>query len=123
VDVHGRERWLAFATSSSGPTVSLPYHEDYWRHVQIGALTASVVKRCDRCSIPDTDQETAAVGKAVRIALKTRKGVNAHDGSNKGVFFAQNLNHVYAPDAAVRLGDAVRVLARSPQPNVVLDRH
>jgi uncharacterized protein YcbX len=99
-----------------------PYDEDYWRHVQIGDLSAFVVKGCDRCSIPDTDQETATVGKAVRVALKTRKGVNAHDGSNKGVFFAQNLNHVYAPGAAVRLGDAVRVLARSQEPNVVLER-
>jgi uncharacterized protein YcbX len=86
----------------------------------IGALEAFAVKACDRCVITDTDQRTAAVGKAVRMALRTRRGVNAHDHSNKGVFFAQNLNHVYAPGTVIRVGDAVRVIARSSKPNVVL---
>jgi uncharacterized protein len=98
----------------------MPYEEDFWTQVEIGALEAFVVKACDRCSIPDTDQRTAAVGKAVRMALRTRKGVNAQDASNKGVFFAQNLNHVYRPGVVVRLRDAVRVIARSPRSNVVL---
>jgi uncharacterized protein len=98
-----------------------PYDEDCWTEVRIGALAAYVVKGCDRCSIPDTDQRTAAVGKAVRVALRTRRGVNAHDPSNKGVFFAQNLNHVYTPGTVVSLGDPVRVVARSAEPNVVLD--
>jgi uncharacterized protein YcbX len=96
------------------------YDEDYWKQVQIGALTAFIVKACDRCVIPDVDQSTAVVGKAVRRALVTRRGVNAHDESNKGVFFAQNLNHVYAPGVTVRLGDAVEVLERSSEPNVVI---
>jgi uncharacterized protein YcbX len=99
-----------------------PYDEDFWTHIQIGTLDAFVVKASDRCSIIDTDQRTAAVGKAVRMALRTRKGVNAHDGSNKGVFFAQNLNHVFAPGVVVRVGDGVSVLSRSSEPNVVLDR-
>ncbi len=99
----------------------MPYDEDYWTQVQVGSLTAFVVKGCHRCSIPDTDQDTAAVGKAVRVALKTRKGVNAHDGSNTGVFFAQNLNHVFAPGVVVELGDAVQVITRSQEPNVLLD--
>ena len=97
------------------------YDEDHWTEVRIGPLAAHVVKGCDRCSIPDTDQQTAAVGKAVRVALRTRRGVNAHDASNKGVFFAQNLNHVYVPGTVVRLGDRLRVIARSAEPNVVLD--
>ena len=96
------------------------YDEDYWTQVRIGALTAFIVKACDRCVIPDVDQRTAVVGKAVRRALVTRRGVNAHDESNKGVFFAQNLNHVYAPGVTVRLGDAVEVLERSSEPNVVI---
>jgi uncharacterized protein YcbX len=98
-----------------------PYDEDYWRRVQIGPLDAFVVKASDRCSIPDTDQDTAAVGKSVRLALRTRRGVNAHDPSNRGVFFAQNLNHVYVPGVTISVGDGVRVLARSHEPNVVLD--
>jgi len=98
-----------------------PYDEDHWTEIRIGTLAAYVVKGCDRCSIPDTDQRTAAVGKAVRLALRTRRGVNAHDPTNKGVFFAQNLNHVYAPGTVIRLGDAVRVITRSATPNVVID--
>jgi MOSC domain-containing protein len=99
-----------------------PYDEDFWLTLEIGALSAFVVKACDRCSIPDTDQGTAAVGKTVRRALRARRGVNAHDPSNRGVFFAQNLNHVYAPGVVVRVGDPVRVLSRGAVANVVLDR-
>jgi uncharacterized protein YcbX len=97
-----------------------PYDEDFWTDLQIGALRAFVVKGCDRCVIPDTDQETAVVGKAVRRALTTRRGFNAYDETNKGVFFAQNLNHVYEPGTVVRVGDRVRVLARRSEPNVVI---
>ncbi|HTU77876.1 MAG TPA: MOSC N-terminal beta barrel domain-containing protein [Solirubrobacteraceae bacterium] len=97
-----------------------PYDEDFWEELQIGSLEAFVVKASDRCVIPDVDQRTAVTGKAVRRALMSRKGVNAHDESNTGVFFAQNLNHVYAPGASVKVGDPVRVLSRSAQPNVVL---
>jgi uncharacterized protein YcbX len=96
------------------------YDEDFWIEIQIGALSAFVVKACDRCVIPDTDQETAVVGKAVRKALRSRRGTNAHDETNSGVFFAQNLNHVYTPGVIVRLGDRVRVIDRSAEPNVLL---
>lgn len=96
------------------------YDEDYWTEVRIGMLTAFIVKACDRCVIPDVDQKTAVVGKAVRRALVTRRGVNAHDQSNKGVFFAQNLNHVYAPGLTIRLGDTVDVVERSSESNVLL---
>jgi MOSC domain-containing protein len=103
-----------------GPGLA-PYAEDAWTQLQIGAMTAYVVKACDRCAIPDTDQRTAVVGKEVRRALRTRKGANAHDASNTGVFFAQNLNHVHTPGLTIRVGDEVHVLARSLRPNVVLD--
>jgi uncharacterized protein len=96
------------------------YEEDHWTELRIGALSAFVVKACDRCVIPDVNQDTAVVGKSVRRALVSRRGVNAHDDSNKGVFFAQNLNHVYAPGIAVRLGDAVEVVQRGSEPNVRL---
>jgi uncharacterized protein YcbX len=97
-----------------------PYDEDFWTHVTIGELVAFVVKASDRCVTTDVDQDTAVTGKAVRKALTTRRGVNAHDESNTGVFFAQNLNHVYAPGVTVRLGDPLRVLERSSEPNVRL---
>ncbi len=97
-----------------------PYDEDFWTRVHIGAMAAFVVKACDRCAIPDVDQATAVIGKAVRRALTTRRGINAHDESNSGVFFAQNLAHVYAPRLAISVGDPVEVTQRSAEPNVVL---
>jgi uncharacterized protein YcbX len=96
------------------------YEEDFWTELRIGPMDAFVVKACDRCAIPDVDQDTAVTGKAVRRALRTRRGANGHDESNTGVFFAQNLAHVYVPELTVRVGDAVEVLDRSEQPNVVL---
>jgi len=96
------------------------YDEDFWTRIRVGDVDAFVVKACDRCVIPDVDQDTAITGKAVRRALTTRRGVNAHDDSNTGVFFAQNLNHVYRPGLRVRLGDRVQVLERSTEANVVL---
>jgi uncharacterized protein len=98
-----------------------PYEEDYWIKLQIGALAAFVVKACDRCVIPDIDQDTAVTRKAVRRALRTRKGVNAHDHSQKGVFFAQNLNHVYKPGVKLSVGDPVGVIERGTDPNVLLE--
>jgi uncharacterized protein YcbX len=96
------------------------YDEDHWTHVRLGELRAYVVKGCDRCAIPDVDQETAMTGKEVRRALVARRGVNAHDISNKGVFFAQNLNHVFAPGTTVRVGDPVQVLECREAPNVFI---
>jgi hypothetical protein len=96
------------------------YEEDHWLELDIGSLRVHVTKACDRCSIPDVDQASAATGKAVRRALVTRRGFNAHDPANTGVFFAQNLNHVHVPGATVGVGDAVRVIRRAGSPNVVL---
>jgi uncharacterized protein len=96
------------------------YEEDYWTRIRVGAMDAFVAKACDRCSIPDVDQATAATGKVVRRALLTRRGVNAHDETNGGVFFAQNINHVPAPGLTLHVGDTVTVLARAAHPNVVL---
>jgi uncharacterized protein len=96
------------------------YEEDHWTQLRLGELRAYVVKGCDRCAIPDVDQQTARTGKEVRRALVARRGFNAHDLSNTGVFFAQNLNHVYAPGTTVRVGDPVEVLERQEAPNVII---
>jgi uncharacterized protein YcbX len=96
------------------------YDEDFWTGLAIGDLRAFSVKACDRCAIPDVDQETAVSGQAVRRALVSRRGANAHDLSNTGVFFAQNLVHVYRPGLTLSVGDAVEVTDRAAQPNVVL---
>jgi uncharacterized protein YcbX len=96
------------------------YDEDRWTQVRIGALMAFVVKASDRCVTTDVDQQTAVTGKTVRRALRTRKGVNAYDETNTGVFFAQNLNHVYTPGVSISVGDSLEVLERAAQANVRL---
>ena len=96
------------------------YDEDRWTQVRIGALVAFVVKASDRCVTTDVDQQTAVTGKVVRRALRTRKGVNAYDETNTGVFFAQNLNHVYTPGVTISVGDAVEVVERGAEANVRL---
>jgi uncharacterized protein YcbX len=100
-----------------------PYDEDFWTKIKVSGVSAFVVKACDRCAIPDVDQSTAEVGKDVRKALVSRKGINAYDESNKGVFFGQNLNHVYPGAdnvASLMVGEVVEVLERSSARNVVL---
>ncbi len=104
-----------------GPALEA-YDEDFWTRLDVGPMPAFVVKACDRCTIPDVDQETAVTGKAVRRALVSRRGANAHDRANTGVFFAQNVVHVYAPGLTVSVGDAVVVHERAAEPNVVLRR-
>jgi uncharacterized protein YcbX len=96
------------------------YDEDRWMQVRIGALMAFVVKACDRCVTTDVDQQAAVTGKAVRSALRTRKGVNAYDETNAGVFFAQNLNHVYTPGVSISVGDDLEVVERAAEANVRL---
>jgi hypothetical protein len=102
-----------------GPDLD-PYEEDHWTELRIGGLRAFVTKPSDRCVTTDVDQATGVTGKAVRRALTARRGVNAYDESNSGVFFAQNLNHLYESGATVRVGDVVEVVARRATPNVVL---
>ncbi len=98
----------------------VPYEEDQWAELAIGALRVFVTKPSDRCVTTDVDQATAVTGKAVRRALTTRRGFNVHDASNTGVFFAQNLNHLYVPGMTIGVGDAVEILTRAAAPNVVL---
>ncbi len=99
-----------------------PYDEDFWLKVQIGQLSAFVVKACDRCAVVDIDQRTAeTTGKAVRQGLaSSRRGENAYDSKNKGVFFAQNLSHVYVPGTKIYFNDSLKVLERRTERNLIL---
>jgi uncharacterized protein YcbX len=100
-----------------------PYDEDYWRRVYIGQMLASVVRPCKRCSIPYVNQETGkrtdakTVGKTLSA---TRRGFDTtkYDDNGKGVFFAQNLAHVYEGPVQLRVGDDVVVYVRDTESNV-----
>ncbi len=100
------------------------YEEDTWRELRIGELRAFVVRACERCPIPDTDQATGVRAKerAVTAALRaTRHGVDLTDPDQKqGNFFGQNLNHVYEPGEVIRVGDQVQIFDRATEPNIRL---
>ena len=77
-----------------------PYEEDRWRSIQIGDLPLNVVKPCDRCVIPTTDQATAERGTEPLRTLATYRTIGGK------VMFGQNV--VHQGRGRLRVGDAVR---------------
>jgi uncharacterized protein YcbX len=81
----------------------LPWAEDGWRRLRIGEAELRVVKGCDRCAIPATDEETAARGKEPTYTLARHR---RWDGA---VWFGMNLVPL-TPGATLHVGDEVEVL-------------
>jgi uncharacterized protein len=79
---------------------SEPYEEDGWREIRIGDVPLQVVKPCERCVIPTTDQDTAERGKEPLRTLATYRKVNGT------VLFGQNV--VHQGRGQLRVGEAVR---------------
>ncbi|HEV8246995.1 MAG TPA: MOSC N-terminal beta barrel domain-containing protein [Polyangiaceae bacterium] len=78
---------------------ALPFAEDGFAHVRIGALHFRGVKRCDRCVVTTIDPETGAAGvEPLRTLAKFRK----EDGK---VWFGMNLIH--DGPGLLQVGDAV----------------
>lgn len=84
---------------------SLPYAEDRWRRIRIGAVEFRVVKPCSRCIITTIDPETAERGPE---PLRTLMGYRRRD--NK-IYFGQNLIHDGI--GTLSLGDSVEILEQS----------
>ncbi|MFE6055902.1 MOSC domain-containing protein [Kitasatospora sp. NPDC056446] len=90
---------------------SLPWAEDGWRRIRIGALTFKVVKPCGRCVITTTDQETGE-----RRGKEPLRTLARHHRLLRKAAFGQNL----IPErpagvegdvlGTLRLGDDVEVL-------------
>src|SRR4051794_25131987 len=77
--------------------------EDGWRRIRVGTVELRVVKGCDRCAIPTTDEQTAV---RRREPTYTLPGHRRWDGA---VWFGMNLVPV-TPGATLRVGDEVEVL-------------
>jgi len=115
------ERWRA-NIETDGSSLD---DELFWQEVSVGGLRAYVVSVSKRCEIPDVDERTGEVGKHVRGALsRVRKGVRV-DGQT-GTFTDLNLNPILPTDPreplVLRVGDELKVLARSQKPNVVYEK-
>jgi uncharacterized protein YcbX len=89
---------------------SSPWAEDGWRRIRVGAAEFRVVKGCDRCAIPTTDDETAVRRKEPTYTLAQHR---RWDGA---VWFGMNLVPV-APGATLHVGDEVEVLDAGPTPD------
>ncbi|HEX5086690.1 MAG TPA: MOSC N-terminal beta barrel domain-containing protein [Nocardioides sp.] len=80
-----------------------PWAEDGWRRLRVGAAEFRVVKGCDRCAIPTTDEQTAVRRKEPTYTLAQHR---RWDGA---VWFGMNLVPV-TPGATLHVGDEVTVL-------------
>jgi uncharacterized protein YcbX len=78
-----------------------PYVEDSLRQFEIGGISFRVVKPCDRCTIPTTDQVTTERGTE---PLRTLATYRRREGD---VFFGQNL--VHRGTGRLATGDIVQV--------------
>jgi len=78
-----------------------PYEEDLWKRVFVGPVAFKVVKPCTRCSVPNVDQKTAAVGKEPGETLRRVRELD------KKIFFGQNLVHEML--GTIRVGNHVKV--------------
>ncbi|MGR9071913.1 MAG: MOSC domain-containing protein [Gammaproteobacteria bacterium] len=65
----------------------VPYAEDRWRNISIGAIRFRLPKPCSRCSVPAVDPKTARVDKEpLKTLNRLRKWKNK-------VYFGQNAIH------------------------------
>jgi uncharacterized protein YcbX len=75
--------------------------EDSWRHLQVGAVSMTAVKKCARCVMTTTDQKT---GQRHAEPLRT---LSTYRHIGHGVIFGQNL--VHRTTGLIQVGDAVTV--------------
>ena len=88
----------------------LPWAEDGWLRLRVGEAEFRVVKGCDRCAIPTTDESTAVRGKEPTYTLAKHR---RWDGA---VWFGMNVVPL-TPGATLRVGDEVQVLDSRPTPD------
>lgn len=96
------------------------YDEDFWRHIIIGSMHAYIVRACARCLVPNIDQTTGqkSANRPVSRALQqTRAGIDPI-GPKAGVFFGQNLVHVFEPGTIINLGDPVTLVEWATERNI-----
>jgi uncharacterized protein YcbX len=87
-----------------------PWAEDGWLRLRVGQAEFRVVKGCDRCAIPTTDEATAFRGKEPTYTLARHR---RWDGA---VWFGMNVVPL-TPGATLRVGDDVEVLDSRPTPD------
>ncbi|MER7572704.1 MOSC N-terminal beta barrel domain-containing protein [Streptomyces sp. NPDC126514] len=77
--------------------------EDHWSRLAVGDVTFRVAKRCGRCVVTTTDQDTAGRGKEPLSTLGRHRRIGGK------LVFGQNL--VPLTGGTIRVGDRVEILA------------
>lgn len=88
----------------------VPFEEDGWRRVRIGAAYFRCVKGCDRCAIPTTDHASAERFKEPTYTLAQYR---RFDGA---VWFGMDLVPEN-PGTVIHVGDEVEILAAEDAPD------
>jgi uncharacterized protein len=85
---------------------ALPWVEDTWRVIRIGAVTFRVAKPCARCVVTTREPDT---GTQIDPLEPLKTLATFHRAANGGVIFGQNM----IPDmiGEIRVGDPVEVLS------------
>lgn len=97
-----------------------PFREDHAEELQIGDMAAFVVGACSRCPVPNINQDTGQADNVSSRLLRSRAGRRVYVETDKGIFFGQNLNHVYKSNQQIAIGDAVTVMSETVRPNIIL---
>lgn len=79
-----------------------PYAEDRWKKIRIGQMIFHLVTKCERCTVPTVDQDTAERSKE---PLKT---LSAYRVENNKIMFGKNAIH--ESEGELTLGQKVEVL-------------
>ncbi|PIW69730.1 MAG: MOSC domain-containing protein [Ignavibacteriales bacterium CG12_big_fil_rev_8_21_14_0_65_30_8] len=85
-------------------TGGTPFEEDKLKKIKIGKIIFDVVKPCERCVIPTTDQDTGKRNKEPLLTLSGYRKIN-----NK-VMFGQNL--IQHNLGEISVGDEIAILER-----------
>ena len=83
----------------------IPFEEDNWKTIQIGAIEFAVVKPCSRCIIPTVDQQSGDRNK-LKEPLRTL-GTFRQFGE-QGVMFGENM--IPKQTGKISVGDRLEVL-------------
>ncbi len=98
-----------------------PGAEDYWNTVRIGDVTVHIVKPCERCPIPDTDQEAGVRLNDVKPGLmQVRHGYRVDKPDKLATFFGQNAIFEGELPLTINVGDVVEVIEANDEANVVI---
>lgn len=89
---------------------TMPWEEDGWRRIRIGAAEFRVVKGCDRCVMTTTDPDTAT---RTKEPIATLAKYRRWDGET---WFAMNIIPD-TPGVEIAVGDEVDVLEVVPAPD------